>query len=313
MNFDELLSMDDNVSVEDVSTEPVRNKVIDPNLYTINLADAKDGVYKARVRFLPNPVDVKKSILAKYTYWLTDANGENGIYVDDPSTIGEKSPIGDLYWKLKKSTNVVDQNLAEEYLNRNRQYFSLVQIIKDEQHPDLVGQVKVFRYGIKVKEKIDAEFTDEDGGNPFNIMSGREFKIEVKKSGGYQNYDACKFAGSKEPITIDGKKLGKTSADMKRLEALYEDAPSLDDYNFKPWSAELTEQVYERLRTFGKTGGAIGGTKHNAPKSAVEAAMAQEKEPEVDVDEDDGGGRDEDEIPYSDSGDDDDLLAGIDI
>lgn len=308
MNFDELFNMEE-VSIEDVSTEPVRNRVIDENLYTINLADAADGVYKARVRFLPNPADIKKSIIAKYNYWLTDSNGDNGISVDDPTTIGEKSPINELYWKLKKSPNVVDQNIADEFLKRNRYFFSLVQIIKDDQHPELVGQVKVFRYGIKIKEKIDQEFNDEDGGNPFNIMSGREFKLEVKKVGGYQNYDACKFAGSKQPVSIKGKPLTKTPADKKRLESLYENAPDLDNYTFKPWSAELTEQVNERLRTFGKNGKAVG-TSTAAPKSAVEAAMKQEEEEDVDKMMEDN---DVDGIPYSDSGDDDDLLAGIDI
>lgn len=297
MNFNDLLNMGE-VTLDDVSTEPVKG-VIDENLYSINLKDAQNGVYKARVRFLPNPMDIKKSIISKYYYFLKDANGDNGIYVDDPSSIGEKSPIGDLYWKLKKSTNIIDNNLSET-LKRNRKFYSFVQIIKDEQHPELVGQIKVFGYGIKVKEKIDQEFNDEDGGNPFDIMNAREFKIEVKMVGGYQNYDSCKFAGEKKPINIGDHQLTKTKNDVKVLETFFSNIPNLDDYNFKPWTAELTEQVNERLNTYRKDSSIPSKPSYGNPKSVVEQAIKQDDEPS-------------DDIPFGDSGDDDDLLAGIDI
>lgn len=299
MNFDDLLSMG-NSTLEDVCVELVKRKV-DENLYTINLNDAKDGVYSARVRFLPNPENTKKSIVSKYYYWLTDANEENGMYIDDPSTIGEKSPIGDLYWKLKKSANPVDVNMSE-LLKRNRRFFSLVQIIEDDQHPELIGQIKVFAYGIKIKEKIDEEFADKDGGNPFDITNAREFKIKVKKVGGFQNYDACNFTGGLNPITIEGKEFSKTASDMKRLEEFFSAAPSLDSYEFVPWTAEQTEQVNERLRTFTNNGGGV--VSGSAPKAVVEKAIAQEEDYPADV---------EDSIPFNDGGDDDDLLAGIDI
>lgn len=247
MILDELFSMDR--SVESISTEPLK-KSVDENLYTINLTDAADGVYKAKIRFIPNFRNIKSSILSKYGYWLTEANGENGIYVDDPSTIGEKSPIGEMYWKLKNSKNPVENNLSEN-LKRNRKHYSLIQVIEDPQHPEYEGRLMVFSYGFKIKEKIDSEIEDkEDGSNPFDVLSGRVFRLEAKKVSGFQNYDSSKFVGVPVPITINGKKMTASDSDKAKIVEYLKESPELENYGFKHWSAELTEQVNERLRTY---------------------------------------------------------------
>lgn len=287
MNVDELFNMSG--SIEDITTEPAKRK-IDENLYFINLADAKDSIYRSKVRFLPNFRNVKKSRISKYTYWLTDASGENGISVDDPTSIGEKSPIGDMYWKLKNSVNPVEKNLSEK-LKRNRKFYSLVQIIEDVQHPELEGKIMVFGYGIKINDKIEAEFKDlDEGGNPFDLMTGRVFRIESKKVGGYQNYDSCRFVSAGVPIEINGKRMTNSEADKKKIIAYLEDSPELENYEFKPWDASTLDAVNERLKTY----------KNGSNRSAiVERAITQEED---------------DEPVYEKSSDeDDDFLDGIDL
>lgn len=292
MNLDELFNMSG--SIEEVTTEPVKRKV-DANLYSINLNDAQDGIYRAKLRFIPNFRNVKKSIISKYTYWLTDANEENGICVDDPSTIGEKSPIGDMFWKLKNSKNPVDHNLSD-LLKRGRKFFSLVQIIEDTQHPEFEGRLMVFGYGIKIKEKIESEFKDKDeGGKPFDVLNGRVFRIEVKKVGGFQNYDSCRFIGGATPIKLDGKSMTGSEADIKKIVEFLEKSPVLEDYDFKPWSAELTEQVNERLATYRHDGKSTG-----VKKAVLEAAISQED-------------TDEYEEKVDTKFEDDNFLEGIDL
>lgn len=296
MNLDELFNMSG--SIEEVTTEPVKRKV-DANLYSINLNDAQDGIYRAKLRFIPNFRNVKKSIISKYTYWLTDANEENGIYVDDPSTIGEKSPIGDMFWKLKNSKNPVDNNLSD-LLKRGHKFFSLVQIIEDAQHPEFEGRLMVFSYGIKIKEKIDSEFKDKDeGGNPFDVLNGRVFRIEAKKVGRFQNYDSCKFIGGATPIKLDGKSMTSSEADKKKIVEFLEKSPVLEDYDFKPWSAELTEQVNERLATYRHDGKSTG-----AKKPVIEAAISQEYSDAV---------ANEYEEKVGTKSENDDFLEGIDL
>ena len=288
MKLDDLFNMSG--SIEDISTEPVKRK-IDENLYSINLGDSKDGIYRAKIRFLPNFRNIKKSRISKYTYWLTDAAGENGIYVDDPTSIGEKSPITDMYWKLKKSSNPVDNNLSD-LLNRGRKYYSLVQVNKDEQHPEFEGRIMVFGYGIKINDKIENEFKDTDeGGNPFDLMTGRVFRIECKKAGGYQNYDSCRFVSAGTPIEINGKKMTNSDADRKKIVEYLETSPELENYEFKHWDAETEEAVRARLETYKK------GT-----VSRVERAISQDDDDEPVTD-----------VLSKSADDDDDFLDGIDL
>ena len=289
MDFNELFNMSG--SIEDVSTEPAKRKV-DENLYSINLSDSKDGVYRSKIRFLPNFRNVKKSRISKYTYWLTDSSGENAIFVDDPTSIGEKSPINEMFWKLKNSTNPMDKTLSEK-LKRSRKFYSLVQIIEDVQHPELEGKIMVFGYGIKINEKIEEEFKDtEDGGNPFDLMTGRVFRIEAKRKDGYQNYDSCKFVSSGTSIEIDGRKMTSSEQDKKRIIKYLQDSPELENYEFKPWDDETEKAVSERLSTFGRG---------SAKPAVVENAMSR--------DEDD----DDEPVKVVSSDDDDDFLDGIDL
>lgn len=286
-NANELFDMSG--SIEDLTTEPVKRK-IDENLYFVNLADARDGVYRSKVRFLPNFRNLKKSRISKYIYWLTDASGENGICVDDPANIGEKSPISEVYWKLKNSVNPVEKNLSES-LRRYRKYYSLVQIVEDEQHPELEGKIMVFKYGIKINDKIEAEFKDlDEGGNPFDLMTGKVFRIECKKVGGYQNYDSSRFASAGVPIEINGKRMTDSEADKKKIIAYLEGSPELENYEYKPWDDSTIDAVNERLETY----------KNCSNRSAiVEHAIAQEEE---------------DGPSYKkSSGEDDDYLDGIDL
>ena len=290
-NLKDLFDMPD--SLKDMTTEPPKRKT-DDNLYTVNPKDGKDNVYKAKIRFLMNINNKNESIIATHYHWLTDANGENPVYVVDPSSVGESSPINDLFWKFKKSTNPAEQRMAD-MLSRKTKYFSLVQIIEDEQHPELVGKIKVFSYGTKIKTKLDEEDSDEDGGNPFNILSARTFKLEVKIVAGFANYDSCRFVGSKTALVIDGKSISEDK-DATRVLEYFKNAPSLDDYKFKPWSAELTEKVNKNLATY---------TKGFVP-TAIENAMKQEND-------------DEDvrtpvqTTSYNTEEEDDDFLEGINI
>ena len=208
-----------------------------------------------------------------------------------------------MFWKLKKSSNPIDVNLSDK-LKRGRRFFSLVQIVEDNQHKEYEGKIMVFGYGIKIKEKIDAEFNDVDeGGNPFDLFNGRIFRLEVKKVGGFQNYDSCRFIGGSAPIIVDGMKMTSSKEDKAKIVEYLETSPDLSEYDFKPWSAELREQVDERLRTF-KSGGRSSIPAAPTKNTVVEKAISQDAYEEEDVVE---------EKPSKSDSFDDDFLAGIDL
>jgi len=189
--------------------------------------NGKDGVYKALVRFVPNISDPAKSKIHKYYVYLTDPSTGDGFSVDCPSTVGKKSILKDIFWKLKNSHSAADQELAKGF-GRKEDYYALIQIVQDKNNPDLEGKIMIFKFGKKLNEMLEAQLKPEYGDpcNPFDLFSGKLFSIQSRKVGEWNNYDLCSFVGDKCAIEIDGKKMKKNQEDMGAITAYLESGPS---------------------------------------------------------------------------------------
>ena len=245
-----------NVSIEDLTKDdkPQGNA----NMYSPSYDKAKDGVYKAKIRFLPNISNPRESMMRKYVYYLQDLNNDTGFYVDSPSTIGEKCPIQDAFFKLRNSSSAADKELSEK-LKRKEFWYSAVQIIQDKQFPELEGKVMIFRYGFKIKQKIDEQLKpvvdDEEPNNPFDLFEGKVFNLVVCKKDGFANYDSSKFASSGSAIVIDGNEMSDDEDDRETiLEYLKENTPDFNEFKFKPWDDELRKKVLKTLKQYGSAG-----------------------------------------------------------
>lgn len=222
-----------------------------------------DGVYEAVVRFLPYYKNAALSKVHKYRIWVQDPTEEKGFYVDCPSSVGKKSILKDLYWKLKKSNSAHEQEIAENF-SRADTYYSLVQIIEDKHQPDLVGKIMVFRYGIKINQKIESLLKPTRGlpVNPFDLFEGKEFNIKITKKQKWNNYDLCEFIGDRCPMTLPGETqpIQKTQEDKaKVLNWLKENSPEMDKFEFREWDEELTERVMKAIRNIVPDARAIEG------------------------------------------------------
>lgn len=211
-----------------------------------------DGTYEAVVRFLPYYKNASLSKVHKYRIWVQDPTEEKGFYVDCPSSVGKKSILKDLYWKLKKSNSAHEQEIAESF-SRADTYYSLIQVIEDKHQPDLVGKIMVFRFGIKINQKIESLLKPTRGVpvNPFDLFEGKEFNIKITKKQKWNNYDLCEFIGDRCPITLPGEKtpIQKTQEDKtKVLNWLKENSPEMEKFEFREWDEELTERVMKAIR-----------------------------------------------------------------
>ena len=139
-----------NVSVKDLDTGE-RPSSLGSDLYSPKPDQGQDGTYRSLIRFLPNIKNPRKPFVRKFVYWLEDRDG-NGFYADSPSTVGDKCPVQDMFFKLRNSESAVDKKMSEG-LKRREVFYALVQIVKDPQNRDLEGQVKVFKFGYKIKTK----------------------------------------------------------------------------------------------------------------------------------------------------------------
>jgi len=229
----------------------------------------KDGVYKAVVRFLPWHQDVKKSIMKKWSCWLTNTATNESKMVDCPSTVGKKSVLQDLYWKFKKSDSVAEQKLADNFSRRQR-FASLVQIVKDDNNPDNVGKIMVWPYGVKIYNKLQAEMKPEFGKPhiPFDLFEGKPFLVHVTLVAGFNNYDNCRFLDEKLPITIDGQEMQKTQEDLGKIKAFLETAPDLNAYDYQEWDQSVDDFVQGVIKST-VPGGHISSSVETQNLSAV--------------------------------------------
>ena len=212
--------------------------------------DGKDGVYKSLIRFVPNPANPAKSKIHKYYVYLNDPVSGNAFSVDCPSTVGKRSILKDLFWKLKNSHSAADQELAKKF-SRKEDYYSLVQIVQDKNKPELEGKVMIFKFGKKLNDMIEAQLQPEYGDpcNPFDLFEGREFAVSVRKVGEWNNYDLCSFIGEKTPIKVAGKPMKKTQEDMNTiLEYLNEGPKNLTSFDYKDWDDEMTDKVMSVIK-----------------------------------------------------------------
>lgn len=237
-NFQDIFNLDANDFVEKTETR-------ESELYKPDPKKGKDNVYKALIRFVPFHKDPKKSKVKKYSYWLTDSLTSDSFSVDCPSSINQKSIIQDTYWKLKKSPSVAEQKMADKF-KRRENYYALVQILKDDQDPSMVGKIKVLKFGQKLNNIIQGELQPEYGRpyNPFDPFKGRVMAITVTIVAGYNNYDLSKFVGEETPLLLDGKPLEQNAETMaKFVEFLKTNSPDLSNYDYKEWTDDVREKV----------------------------------------------------------------------
>jgi hypothetical protein len=242
------------------------------DLYAPKPEQGKDGTYSSLIRFLPNLKNPRKPYIRKYVYWLEDADGK-GFYVDSPSTIGEKCPVQDMFFTLRNSESAVDKKMSEN-LKRKEVYYALVQIVKDPQNTALEGQIKVFKFGWKIKQKIDDELNPkfDDPVQVFDPFEGKNFELNIIKKGGYPNYDGCKFQSKQTAMVLEGNEVSNDDAGRKSIIDYLKDAPELSGWDYTPWTDDERNRVMGVLSGYSSPGSSIGRvTSPNATPAKSEA------------------------------------------
>jgi len=212
--------------------------------------DGKDGVYKSLIRFVPNVYDPLVSKIHKYYVYLSDPVSGNSFSVDCPSTVGKKSVLKDIFWKLKNSNSAADKELSKKFA-RKEDFYSIIQIIQDKNKPELEGKLMLFKYGKKLNDFIEAQLKPEYGSpsNPFDLYAGREFAVNVRKVGDWNNYDMCSFVGDPCSIKIEGIQMQKNNEDMNKITEYLNSGPkNLASFVYKDWDDETTEKVMAVIR-----------------------------------------------------------------
>ena len=169
----------------------------------------KTGNGYAVLRFLPA---VKDEDLPWCKMWSHAFQGPGGWYIENSlTTMNQKDPVSEENSRLWNTGIEADKEIARKR-KRKLSYYANVLIVSDPKHPENEGQVKLFKFGKKIFDKITDKmqpaFEDEKAINPFDFWEGADFKLKIRKVDGFWNYDKSEFDTPK-PIadndeTIEG-------------------------------------------------------------------------------------------------------------
>jgi len=220
-------------AIED-STSPTSKEAgskDDTRLWQPTVDKAGNGM--AVIRFLPAPAVDGDDALPWVRRFDHGFQGPGGWYIENSlTTLGQKDPVSEYNTTLWNSGIEANKEIARKQ-KRRLHYIANILVISDPSNPSNEGQIKLFKFGKKIFDKIteamNPEFADETPINPFDMWEGANFKLKIRNVEGYRNYDKSEFAD--KSALLDG--------DDEKLEALWKKEFSLKEFtdpsNFKSY------------------------------------------------------------------------------
>ena len=165
---------------------PIKGQGDDDRFWRPELDKSGNGM--AVVRFLPAP---EGEDLPWARSWNHGFQGPGGWYIENSlTTLGQKDPVSEYNSQLWNSGIEANKEIARKQ-KRRLTYVSNVYIMKDPANPQNEGQVRLYKYGKKIwdklNDKMNPEFEDETPVNPFDLWEGANFKIKIRKIDGFSN------------------------------------------------------------------------------------------------------------------------------
>jgi hypothetical protein len=168
----------------------------------------KAGNGSAVIRFLP-AIDADKLPWVKiYSHGFQGPTGK--WYIENClTTIGQDDPVVEHVNELYNSGIEENKKLGQQR-KRKLAYVCNILVISDPKHPENEGQIKLFKFGKKIfdkiKDKLHPQFEDEEAVDVFNPWEGANFRLRMRKVDGYANFDKSDFDGPTE-ISEDDEEL----------------------------------------------------------------------------------------------------------
>jgi hypothetical protein len=217
----------------------------------------KAGNGMAVIRFLPAPAVDGDDALPWVRVFSHGFQGPGGWFIDNClTTINEKCPVCEHNNTLWNSGIDANKDVARKQ-KRKLNYIANILVVSDPSDPASEGQVRLFKFGKKIFDKIseamNPEFADETAVNPFDLWEGANFKLKIRNVEGYRNYDKSEFA---DPSALYG-------GDDTKLEKLWQ-----SEYSLKEFTEKKNFKAYEQLKT--RRDQVLGFEEAQAPKTKAE-------------------------------------------
>ena len=198
----------------------------------------KAGNGTATIRFLPRVEGDELPWVRIFSHGFQGPTGK--WYIENSlTTLGENDPVGEMNTQLWNSGSEANKEIARKQ-KRKLSFICNVLIVSDPKHPENEGQVRLFKFGKKIFDKIMDKarptFEDEKPVNVFDFWEGANFRLRMRKKDGYANYDESVFMepseiGSDEDIVRIANAQSKLSefTDRKNFKSYEELKRKLDE------------------------------------------------------------------------------------
>jgi hypothetical protein len=217
------------------------------------------GTASAIIRFLPECEGEEDAAILYFSHAF---QGPGGWFIENSrTTFGEKDPVSEYNSRLWNSGIQANKDMVSQKTKRKKNFVSNILVISDPAAPENEGKVFLFRYGMKIHQKLlDAmkpEFADEDPIIPFDFWQGANFRLRQRKVAGYPNYDKSEFDSTS--ALFDG--------DEERLKEVWGTQYPLSEF-VDPTNYKSYDELKTRLETV------LGGTQ---PTTTAENTALDEK------------------------------------
>lgn len=231
--------------IEKINTPQGSEREADTRFWSLTRDKAGNGA--AVIRFLPAPAVDGDDALPWVRYFDHGFKGPTGKwYIENSLTsIGQKDPVSEFnsqLWNASSDENSWQRKQARDQ-KRRLHYIANILVVKDPANPANEGQVKLFKFGKKIFDKIteamNPAYPDDPAMNPFDLWNGANFKLRTRTVAGFPNYDQSAFEAS-----------GAVSNDDAELEKLWKSEYSLKEFldpkNYKSYD-DLKRKLNEVL------------------------------------------------------------------
>jgi hypothetical protein len=224
----------------------------------------------AVLRFLPARAESDLPFAKTYSHGFK--NMGNWFIENCPTTIGKDCPVCSANNELWNSGIESNKKIASER-KRNLKYIANVYIVKDPAHPENDGQIKLFRFGQKIMDKIQTSLNGRpelgiEPKNVFGFFDSVNFNLVMVKVANFPNYDQSTFVDAGDLHGGDETKL------MEVLNKMYDLNEFTAEKQFKS-PEELKTRLDKVLGLTGVVGQA--SVAHAASESFEQVTSSQSK------------------------------------
>lgn len=170
----------------------------DKDAFYYPLRDAV-GNGSAVIRFMPGQTDDDVPFVKIYTHGFKSQSGK--WFIDNClTTIDLDCPV---CVANSVNYNTMSKDDARKMgMNRKVSYIARVLVVEDKKTPSNEGKVFLYKFGQKIFDKIvdklQPEFADDKVCNIFDLKTGADFKLKIRKVDDQTNYDKSEFSDPSE-------------------------------------------------------------------------------------------------------------------